>query len=122
MTAERSRRRATGVRWCALAATVALGCLAPAMAQDLPGWEIVWRDEFDGPTVDNQKWEVLTRRDSFNNEKQFYTPPQASIVDGNLRITATNQPLQGKQYRSARLESWGEWSYGRFEARADLPT
>src|SRR5690606_2246816 len=42
--------------------------------------------------------------------------------DGALRITATNQSLDGKPYRSARLESWDAYSYGRFEARIDLPT
>ena len=38
-------------------------------------------------------------------EKQYYLPEQASIVDGMLRITSTDEPLDGKAYRSARLES-----------------
>ena len=63
-----------------------------------------------------------TCKNSFNNEKQYYRPEQASIVDGKLRITATNQPLDGKLYRSARLESVQKFGPGRFEARIDLPT
>ena len=100
------------------------GSALPAAAQvpDLPGWQLVWQDEFDGDGVDTDNWEVLTRQNSFNNEKQYYVPEQATVVDGKLRITATNQPLANKAYRSARLESWQAFGPGRFEARIDLPT
>ena len=96
----------------------------PAQAQipDLLGWNLVWNDEFDGPNVDTSAWELLNRRDSQNHEKQYYLPEQISIVDGHLRITATDEELDGKLYRSGRMWTWQEWSYGRFEARADLPT
>jgi beta-glucanase (GH16 family) len=106
----------------AIAFSAALVDSAAAEVPDVPGWEIVWHDEFDGTAVNEQNWDVLTRRNSFNNEKQYYVPEQASIVDGKLRITATNQPLDGKAYRSARLESWQTYGPGRFEARIDLPT
>ena len=107
-----------------LAATI---CTATTTAEipDLPGWQLAWHDEFDapdGPNVNTDNWEVLTRQNSFNNEKQYYLPAQATIHDGNLRITATNQPIANKQYRSARLESWQTFGPGRFEARVDLPT
>ncbi len=88
---------------------------------DLAGWNLLWNDEFDGPTVDTAAWELLDRKNSFNNEKQYYLPEQISIDNGNLRITATNEPFDGKAYRSGRMWTWGEWSYGRFEARAKLP-
>ena len=107
------------------AALAVCGCVAePAAAQvpDVPGWRLVWHDEFDGTSVDTENWDVLTRRNSFNNEKQYYIPQQATVSDGRLRITATNQPLDGKLYRSARLESWQTFAPGRFEARIDLPT
>jgi beta-glucanase (GH16 family) len=108
---------------CDWLAVLAFG-IEPAAAQvpDMPGWDLVWQDEFDGATVSQDNWDVLTRRNSFNDEKQYYVPEQASIVDGKLRITATNQPLDGKLYRSARLESWQTFGPGRFEARIDLPT
>ena len=108
------------------AATLALCTLtaerAAAQVPDVPGWQLVWHDEFDGTSVDTQNWDVLTRRNSFNNEKQYYTPQQATVADGLLRITATDEPLDGKHYRSARLESWQTFAPGRFEARIDLPT
>jgi beta-glucanase (GH16 family) len=99
-------------------------CTGAASAQiaDVPGWELAWHDEFEGAAVDQTNWELLNLQNSHNNEKQYYRPEQASIVDGKLRITATNQPIANKLYRSARLESRQAFPTGRFEARIDLPT
>jgi beta-glucanase (GH16 family) len=98
------------------------GCAGLAGDEPKRGWVLTFSDEFDGPDIDTAKWEVLTRKDSHNEEKQYYLPEQASIVDGRLRITSTNEPYEGKAYRSARLESWHAQAYGRFEARAKIPT
>ena len=108
-------------RWVVILSVSAIGAPS-AQGTDLPGWRLAWQDEFDGTEVDTDNWEVLTRQNSFNNEKQYYVPEQATIVDGKLRITATNEPLANKPYRSARLESWTAFGPGRFEARIDLPT
>jgi beta-glucanase (GH16 family) len=102
-----------------------LGLLALASAatgQTLPGYELEWADEFNGTAVDQFRWERLNRRDSFNNEKQYYRPEQATVGNGNLRITATNVPLNGKAYRSGLVRTWAEQTYGRWEVRASLPT
>jgi hypothetical protein len=96
--------------------------VAIAQVPDLPGWRLHWHDEFDGPQVNGQHWRLIDLKNSFNNERQHYRPEQASIVDGKLQITATNEPLDGKLYRSARLESMMKFGPGRFEARIDLPT
>jgi beta-glucanase (GH16 family) len=108
----------------AVALTVGLLGVPQAVAQvpDVPGWRLQWHDEFDGPQIDEQNWQRIDLKNSFNNEKQYYRPEQASIAGGKLRITATNEPLDGKPYRSARLESVSQFGPGRFEARIDLPT
>ncbi len=99
----------------------------PALGQvpELPGWTLVWHDEFDGPSLttitDVSGWEVANVRDSHNSEKQYYLGEQVATEDGLLRITATDEPLSGKPFRSGRITTWQEWSYGRFEARAKLP-
>jgi beta-glucanase (GH16 family) len=90
--------------------------------QALPGYTLQWVDEFNGNSVDGFRWEVLNRRDSFNNEKQYYRPEQVSVGNGNLRLTATNQPLNGKAYRSGLVRTWAEQTYGRWEIRASLPS
>ncbi|MEO0532041.1 MAG: family 16 glycosylhydrolase [Planctomycetota bacterium] len=103
-------------------------CTAATAEEDdyeVQGWQRVFTDEFQ--TIDNNDWTLLNRQYSFNNEKQFYRPEQVSITPiepGNnaLRLTATNQRLADRDYRSGLVRSKHEWSYGRFEVRADLPT
>jgi len=96
--------------------------MAVAQVPDLPGWDLFWNDEFDGTSLDNTKWEALDRRDSFNNEKQYYHPDQVSIVGGNLELTAIDTPRAGKDYQSGIITSRDLFGPGRFEARVDLPT
>jgi beta-glucanase (GH16 family) len=92
-----------------------------AAAQSPAGWALNWADEFNTSSLDTARWENLSRRDSFNNEKQYYTPSQVSVANGVLRITANNQPLDGKAYRSGLARTWAEQTYGRWEVRASLP-
>lgn len=99
-------------------------CVSFASGQvpDLPGWELFWNDEFDGATLNNQNWEALDRRDSFNSEKQYYHPDQVTVADGNLQLTATDTPREGKDYQSGLVTSRDLFGPGRFEARINLPT
>lgn len=99
-----------------------LCCASISAAQDLPGWSFAWEDVFNGSSVDTARWDVLEREDSFNNEKQYYHPGQVDVSSGNLVITADDQPLGSKQYRSGLVRTWGEQTYGRWEVRAKLPT
>ncbi|MEN1681130.1 MAG: glycoside hydrolase family 16 protein [Planctomycetota bacterium] len=89
---------------------------------DLPGWELSWNDEFDGSSLDLTKWVPLDRRDSFNQEEQYYHPDQVSVADGHLQLTAINTPRDGKNYQSGLVTSRDLFGPGRFEARIDLPT
>ncbi len=102
--------------WALCAGTVA------AQIPDVPGWQLFWHDEFDGDSLNTTIWEPLNRQNSFNNEKQYYTPGQVAVANGELHITATNQPLGNKQYRSGLITSKALFGQGRFEARIDLPT
>lgn len=96
--------------------------LGQAQVPDVPGWDLVWNDEFDGTSLNTQNWTALNRRDSFNNEKQYYHPNQVTIADGNLQLTAIDTPRSGKQYQSGLIVSNDLFGPGRFEARIDLPT
>lgn len=96
----------------------------------LPGWELVWQDEFEGPEIDLSKWEhEVNGRGGGNNELQFYTdrPENSyidqSIEDGVLVIQAHEEAFRGKRYTSARMRTLnkGDWTYGRFDIRAKLP-
>jgi len=96
--------------------------LASAQVPNLPGWDLIWNDEFDGAALDTTQWLALNRKDSFNNEKQYYLPDQIGVSGGQLHITATDQPFGGKQYRSGLVQTLTERTFGRFEVRADLPS
>ncbi|MEM8678235.1 MAG: glycoside hydrolase family 16 protein, partial [Planctomycetota bacterium] len=96
--------------------------LVTAQIPDVPGWDLVWNDEFDGTSLNTTNWTALDRRDSFNNELQYYHPNQVTVSSGNLELTAIDVPLQGKPYQSGLVTSNNLFGPGRFEARIDLPT
>jgi beta-glucanase (GH16 family) len=92
----------------------------------IPGWKLVWNDEFNGTAVDSNKWEYeVNGSGGGNNELQYYTDRyQNSYVDsGSLVIVARQESYLGRQYTSARMRTKykGDWTYGHFEIRAKLP-
>ena len=108
-----------------LVALVASTCML-ATAQEIPGWTLVWQDEFDGPNIDTSKWSHEVNGDGGgNNELQYYTARSQNsfIENGNLVIQALEENYLGKDYTSARMRTLnkGDWTYGRFEARMKLP-
>jgi beta-glucanase (GH16 family) len=124
------------IRTIALSAViflVGLSMAGPVSAQCayIPNCELVWWDEFDGTAVNTNKWEFMVGDGTAynlpsgwgNNEKQYYRAENATVANGELTITAKQEPFGGKQYTSARLRTLfkGDWTYGRFEMRAKLP-
>ena len=109
------------IRTLACWAVIGLAGGHTALANDYSGWSAVWNDEFSGSGVNYSRWEVADRRDSPNNELQYYKPEQVTVGNGQLTITATDQWLDGKPYRSGLIRTWQEHQYGRWEVRADLP-
>lgn len=89
-------------------------------------WEIVWADEFEGPTVDTNKWTYDAGNWGWgNNELQYYTSGReenARIENGNLIIEARKNDM-GNEWTSARLTTRGKYSfiYGKIEFRAKVP-
>lgn len=91
-----------------------------------PGWELVWRDEFDGPELDPEHWTFDTGGHGWgNDELQYYTdrPENARIENGALLIEARREDYLGRPYTSARLKTQGRgaWQFGRIVARIQLP-
>jgi beta-glucanase (GH16 family) len=99
--------------WMACALVfVALCGTASAQIPDVPGWQLFFHDEFDGSSLNTTNWTALDRQNSFNNELQYYRPEQVTVAGGNLQITATNQPLANKNYRSGLITSKGLYGPG----------
>ncbi|MEL7450303.1 MAG: glycoside hydrolase family 16 protein [Pseudomonadota bacterium] len=103
---------------------------ALAQCSPLVTCQLVWQDEFNGSQVDQSKWEFMIGDGSAfgipgwgNNEQQWYQEDNATVANGMLTITARQEFAGNRSYTSTRLRSLdrGDWTYGRFEARAKLP-
>ena len=97
---------------------------------EVPGWTLVWNDEFGESEIDMDKWEhEVNAWGGGNNELQYYTDREVNshIEDGKLVIQGLKQTYTGpegtREYTSARLRTLnkGDWKYGRFEIKAQLP-
>lgn len=88
----------------------------------------VWGDEFEYEgKPDPAKWGYDIGGHGWgNNELQYYTDDlkNAYVADGKLIITAIREPVEGREYSSARVisKNKGDFLYGRFEFKAKLPT
>ena len=93
-----------------------------------PGWSLVWADEFDGMGLDASKWEFQIGDGCpdlcgwGNNELQSYQRENLSIRDGMLTITARQETDGSFTSSRVRTKGQGDWTFGRFEIRARLPT
>lgn len=113
-----------------LSSLVVFGTLArgDTVTPALPGWKLVWGDEFDRDGApDPTLWNFDVGGHGWGNrELQFYTDraENARVEHGLLVIEARREAYQGQDYTSARLVTKGkaDWTYGRFEIRAKLPS
>ena len=89
----------------------------------LPGWRLVWSDEFDGAAIDPAKWRVEDAGLVKNNELQYYTPEEVYLTNGCLVIRSQRRPMGEREYTSGLVETRGKFAmvYGRYEIRAKLP-
>jgi len=90
-------------------------------------WKLIWSDEFDYTGLpDPAKWSYergLIR----NHELQFYTEGRrenARVENQRLIIEARKEAWEGSAFTSASIHTLGkaEWTYGRIEVRAKLPS
>ena len=105
----------------------------------LPGYKLVWSDEFNEtgkPSAANWSYETGFVR---NEEHQWYQSDNASMANGSLRLTGRRESFKNPNYEagssdwkknreyvsytSASIHTRGKKSfrYGRFEIRAKIP-
>jgi beta-glucanase (GH16 family) len=101
----------------------------PPDSSDKSKWQLVWSDEFNTEGApDSNKWSYETGGHGWGNQElQYYTANRLEncrIQEGMLIIEARKESWEGKNYTSTRLVSRnkGDWTYGRFEIRAALPS
>lgn len=91
------------------------------------GYDLVWRDEFDGTSINGSNWVHEEGASGWgNNELQNYTarPENSYVSNGRLVIVAKKENFGGAAYTSARMKTQGlkEFQYGRIDIRAKLPS
>ena len=97
--------------------------LLPAAQSDL----LVWEDEFDGETLDANRWNIdLWAAKYVNDEDQAYTDRSENLrlEEGRLVIEAHRAEETGSpEYTSARIHTQNKADilYGRIDVRAKLP-
>lgn len=124
--------------------SVASSSSSSSSSVDSDNWELVWSDEFEGETIDTDKWGFeVNCAGGGNNELQCYTAREdnAQVSDGKLQIITREESYAGpsmfdddsnydpedtsaqRDYTSARLRSKGkgDWKYGRIEINAKMP-
>ncbi|GEM_PF-1620636 len=101
-----------------------LTLFATALAQDKPGWKVIWADEFNDPTINTTKWSLMNEAANVNSELEYYSnsAKNAFIDSGSLVLRAIKENVGGRNYSSAKLitRMKGDWLYGRIEVRARL--
>jgi beta-glucanase (GH16 family) len=88
-----------------------------------PNWRLVFQDEFDGNSIDTNKWNVRNQAGNYgNSELQYYSPSAISVSNGNLVITASKVPNGGLQYTSGWVDTQNKFftTYARYEFRAQM--
>jgi beta-glucanase (GH16 family) len=104
-------------------------CLMIHLISPAQNNEPVWSDEFNYsglPDPDNWTFEIGAGDViAGNNELQYYTNrlENAEVRDSMLVITARKESYGGRDYTSARINTYNKryWRYGKFEARIKLP-
>lgn len=111
------------------------GATAPVPAL-CKGRKVVFRDDFDGTSLDTTKWNTAYAfcgsgccTLSSNGEQECYVPAQVQVHDGALHLVGASQPTLGLPYASGMISSGGsngsapkwDFQYGYFEARVKIP-
>ena len=88
-------------------------------------WNLVWQDEFDGESLDLEKWKYETGQNGWGNDEwQNYTAGEnLEVSNGTLKIIAkkVGDGQKAGDYTSTRVNSKQSFTYGRMEIRAKLP-
>jgi beta-glucanase (GH16 family) len=102
------------------AATPDLGCKATAPID--ASYKLVFDDEFDGKSIDTQKWQVLsssTMTGAYATNE--FVPGNAAVSGGLLRLAATRGSPSGRPYSVAFVFTRQTFLYGYWETRAKMP-
>lgn len=102
----------------------------PTTGVEIPGYRLIWSDEFDAATLDLGKWLIEDNGDGGgNNELQYYDARGVSMgiepTTGRkcLILTARKENYRGKSASSGRINTSRSFAFthGRIDALIRLP-
>ncbi|MBR3631103.1 MAG: family 16 glycosylhydrolase [Oscillospiraceae bacterium] len=109
------------------AVTEAAATEAAAEVPELPGYTLLWNDEFDGAALDEGIWNYEPHEPGWTNEElQEYTTSADNVFlrDGCLVIKAIKSERDGKDYYTSgkvTAQNKKDFTYGKVVARAKVP-
>ena len=98
----------------------------------MPGWKLVFSDEFEGDKLNEAKWNTCYPwveadggcTNSGNHELEWYQPDEVFVENSLLRLRAQRRSLKtGFPYTSGMVTTHGKFAfqYGYIEARLKVP-
>lgn len=93
------------------AQTNALGTMPP------PGYKLVWADEFNGDSLDTNKWDYRTDSKMWSTQ----LPQNVSVRDGYLILAVKKEGAGDKHYTGGGVISKQAFKYGYYESRFKVP-
>ena len=89
-------------------------------------WRLVFSDHFTGRSLNTADWSTCyffgcTNRG--NKELEWYRASQVAVHNGSATLTIVPKKIEGKEFASGMLSSWGKFSfqYGYAQIVAKLP-
>jgi beta-glucanase (GH16 family) len=120
-----------GLVYCIVVATAvtAVTLLTPvkSAASAPSGWRLVFSDEFNGSTLDLDKWNThypWGRTNEGTGELEYYADDALDFQNGHLLLRAEHRSMEGFEYTSGMISSHDKFSckYGYIEIRAKMPS
>ncbi len=82
-----------------------------------PGYRLAWSDEFNGGSLDTNKW--VFRTDSKHWSTQ--SPANVSVRDGKIFLAVKKEDAGDKHYTGAGVISKQAFKYGYYESHFKVP-
>jgi len=104
----------------ATVAFIATACVAQTnsfVAAPVPGYTLVWADEFNESQLDTNKWDFRTDSKMWSAQKA----ENVSVRDGRLILSVKKEEAGDQHYTGAGVISKLAFKYGYYESRLKVP-
>jgi len=100
------------IKWLSVLAIMVLTLINAASVR--AAQTLLWSDEFDGTSVDTNKWQVMNVADGTDS---WFRPANVSVSNGTLKINSKEELYNGVHWTGGRLDCLYHPQYKYLEAR-----